>query len=143
MTEHVSMALILRPFAGTSESGRRVLFKPSSRHKPVWAAHHATGTAFKSMLILYGLSWTGHHRHHSQQAYVKITQEDWLLRNEDPIWAGRKRDPHVYEPIEGVTEEHVGWAKCPFDCVMTEYYMQFRDFNRWMRGCRRPPAMVG
>ncbi|KAH0025610.1 hypothetical protein KCU78_g4674, partial [Aureobasidium melanogenum] len=59
-----------------------------------------------------------------QAGWVKIIDKNWLPRHEDPRFAGRRPAPHAYdfEPIDGVTEEHVGWLKCPLSAVMTEYY---------------------
>ncbi|KAK3679999.1 hypothetical protein LTR78_000376 [Recurvomyces mirabilis] len=45
--------------------------------------------------------------------------------------------------VIGITEHDVGWMKCPFPSVMTEYYMLFNDLNGYRTAYRRPPAVVG
>jgi hypothetical protein len=80
-----------------------------------------------------------------QAGWVKVVDKNWIPRHESPVYAERRRDPHAYdfEPIEGVTEEHVGWLKCPLSAVMTEYYHLLRDRNSWTIVYRRPPKVVG
>jgi hypothetical protein len=80
-----------------------------------------------------------------QAGWVKVIDRNWILRQEDPRYAGRRPDLHVnnFEPIESVTEEHVGWLKCPLPAVMTEYYHLFRDLNGWTIVYQRPPKVVG
>ncbi|KAG9528329.1 hypothetical protein KCU93_g4480, partial [Aureobasidium melanogenum] len=80
-----------------------------------------------------------------QAGWVKIIDKNWLPRHEDPKFAGRRPAPHAYdfEPIDGVTEEHVGWLKCPLSAVMTEYYYMFRDLNGWSLVYQRPPEVIG
>lgn len=80
-----------------------------------------------------------------QAGWVKVIDKNWIPRHENPIFAGRRPHPHAYdyEPINGVTEEHVGWLKSPLSAVMTEYYHLFRDPNGWMIVYRRPPKVVG
>ncbi|KAK6002934.1 hypothetical protein QM012_001684 [Aureobasidium pullulans] len=77
------------------------------------------------------------------QGWVKVIDKDWLPRSENPIFAGRKPDSNVYEPIDGVSEHYVGWVKCPLPSVMTEYYMLFQDPNGYTISYRRPPAVIG
>jgi hypothetical protein len=77
------------------------------------------------------------------QGWVKVIDKEWILRSEHPIWKGRKLDPNVYDAIDGVTDHDVGWVKCPFPSVMTEYYMLFQERNVYIRGYRRPPAVIG
>ena len=78
-----------------------------------------------------------------RQGWVRVIDKEWMPRSENPIYAGRRPDPNVYEPIEGVTDHDVGWVKCPFPSVMTEYYMLFNDLNGYTTSYRRPPAVVG
>ena len=81
-----------------------------------------------------------------QAGWVKVIDKNWIPRHANPVFAGRRPDPHAYdfEPLEGgVTEEHVGWLKCPLPAVMTEYYYLLRDRNGWMVVYRRPPVVVG
>ena len=80
-----------------------------------------------------------------QASWVKVVDKNWIPRRENPVFAGRRSDPHAYdfEPLEGVTEEHIGWLKCPLSAVMPEYYHLFRDLNGWSIVYRRPPAVVG
>jgi hypothetical protein len=80
-----------------------------------------------------------------QAGWVKVVDKNWIPRRENPVSAGRRSDPHAYdfEPLEGVTEEHIGWLKCPLSAVMPEYYHLFRDLNGWSIVYRRPPAVVG
>jgi hypothetical protein len=81
-----------------------------------------------------------------QAGWVKVIDKNWIPRHANPIFAGRRSYPHAYdfEPLEGgVTEEHVGWLKCPLPGVMTEYYYLLRDRNGWMVVYRRPPVVVG
>jgi hypothetical protein len=80
-----------------------------------------------------------------QAGWVKVIDKNWISRREDPRFAGRRPLPHAYdfEPLEGVTEEHVGWLKCPLSAVMTEYYYLLRDLNGWTIVYRRPPTVVG
>ncbi|KAH0329990.1 hypothetical protein KCU71_g417, partial [Aureobasidium melanogenum] len=77
-----------------------------------------------------------------RQGWVKVIDKNWVPLRENPVFAGRP-DPNEYEPIDGITEKHLGWAKCPFTSVMTEYYMLFRDPNGYMAAYRRPPAVIG
>ncbi|KAG9517022.1 hypothetical protein KCV07_g6489, partial [Aureobasidium melanogenum] len=77
------------------------------------------------------------------QGWVKVIDKNWLPRDEDPRFAGRKPDPNVYEEIDGVAEHNVGWVKCPLPSVMTEYYMVFQDLNGYTISYRRPPAVIG
>ncbi|KAH0338003.1 hypothetical protein KCU81_g7867, partial [Aureobasidium melanogenum] len=77
------------------------------------------------------------------QGWAKVIDKNWLPRNEDPRFAGRKPDPNVYEEIDGLTKHNVGWVKCPFPSVMTEYYMLFQDSNGYTISYRRPPAVIG
>jgi hypothetical protein len=79
----------------------------------------------------------------NDQGWVKVVDKEWILRSEHPIWKESKPDPNVYDAIDGVTDHDVGWVKCPFPSVMTEYYMLFQDHNVYVRGYRRPPAVVG
>jgi hypothetical protein len=80
-----------------------------------------------------------------QAGWVKVIDKNWIPRHENPLFARRRPDPHAYdfEPIDGVTEEHVGWLKCPLAAVMTEYYHLLRDLNGWTVVYRRPPQVVG
>ena len=80
---------------------------------------------------------------HDKQGWVKVIKKDWLPRSEDPIFAGRKPDPEVYEPIEGCTERHVGWMRWSSSSAMTEYYMLFQDLNQYVISYRRPPKVIG
>jgi len=80
---------------------------------------------------------------YDKQEWVKVIDRKWLPRSENPIFAGRKPEPNVYQPIEGVAEEHIGWVKCPLPSVMTEYYVLLRDLNGYMISYRRPPAVTG
>ncbi|CZT19159.1 uncharacterized protein RCC_05005 [Ramularia collo-cygni] len=74
--------------------------------------------------------------------WVKLIDKNWLPRSEDPLWAGRRPDPNEYEPIDGITDERIGWVKVPLISVMVEYYEMFRDPNMVMRAHRRPPAIM-
>lgn len=76
-----------------------------------------------------------------RKAWVKLIEKDFIPESENPIFASDP-DPNVYEPIDGVTGEDVGWVKCKFGDVMTEYYMLFRDPNTYSVCYRRPPAVV-
>lgn len=78
-----------------------------------------------------------------KRGWVKMIEKDWMLRSEDPRWAGRELDTTAYEAIDGVTAYNVGWLKCPFRSVMTEYYMLFQDPNAYTVNYRRPPRITG
>ena len=79
----------------------------------------------------------------NRQGWVNVIDKNWIPRTENAIYAGRRPDPNVYEPIDGMTEYHVGWVRCPLPSVLTEYYMLFRDLNSYMISYRRPPAVIG
>jgi hypothetical protein len=74
--------------------------------------------------------------------WVKLINKSWMLRSEDPRFHGRPLDPNVYEAIEGVTENDVGWIKCPYRSVMGEWYVLLGDLNGWVIHYRRPPTVV-
>lgn len=67
------------------------------------------------------------------QGWVKVIDKEWI----------NEPDDDVYDPIEGITERHVGWVRCPLPSVMVEYYMQFQSLNGYMVAYRRPPAVIG
>ena len=48
-----------------------------------------------------------------------------------------------YEPLEGATEKDVGWVRCMFRRVMTEFYVEFIDRNLFAIAYRWPPAILG
>ena len=75
--------------------------------------------------------------------WVKLIDKSWILRSEDPIWAGRPPHPHIYEAIEGVTDEDVGWMRCPYQTAMTEWYYRMEGLNAWVSNYERPPKLVG
>lgn len=70
---------------------------------------------------------------------VKLIDKSWYLGRSERMLAGA--DP--FEPIEGVTEEDVGWAKVPYQDVMTEWYTKCRSANNWGLNYRRPPVVMG
>lgn len=72
----------------------------------------------------------------TKKGWVKLIDKSWYLGRSE----GRS-DP--FEPIEGVTEEDVGWMKVPYQDVMTEWYTKCRSFNNWSLNYRRPPKVAG
>ncbi|KEQ94433.1 hypothetical protein AUEXF2481DRAFT_275991 [Aureobasidium subglaciale EXF-2481] len=74
------------------------------------------------------------------QGWVKVIDKNFPLVH--PLLKKRKEESG-YEEIDGITEKHVGWVKCPYTSVMTEYYRLFRDLNGYMVSYRRPPAVIG
>ncbi|KAH0293829.1 hypothetical protein KCU62_g997, partial [Aureobasidium sp. EXF-3399] len=73
------------------------------------------------------------------QGWVKLIDKTWICE-----WDPEDEDEEEeYDSIEGVTERHVGWVRCPFPSVMIEYYMRFLDLNGYMVEYRRPPAIIG
>lgn len=79
----------------------------------------------------------------SSKGWVKLINKVWMPRSENPIFRGRPPDTNFYEAIEGVTDNDVGWMKCPYHSVMGEWYVNLEDLNGWAVGYRRPPAVVG
>ncbi|KAK4565616.1 hypothetical protein LTR86_003464 [Recurvomyces mirabilis] len=70
-----------------------------------------------------------------RQGWVKVIDKNWVPNT--------RPESNTYAPVEGSTEHDVGWMKCPFPSVMTEYYMLFNDLNGYRTAYRRPPAVVG
>ena len=75
--------------------------------------------------------------------WVKVIDKKWITRSENPLFAGKPTNPHHYdhEPVEGSTEEHVGWLKAPLMSVMVGFYHMFRDLNGYGITYRRPPTV--
>ena len=73
------------------------------------------------------------------KGWVKLIDKSWIPRSE----MGRRPDPNVHEAIEGVTEDDVGWMKCPYQSVMDEWYVILDDLNGWVIRYERPPAIAG
>ncbi|KAK3169508.1 hypothetical protein OEA41_008892 [Lepraria neglecta] len=76
----------------------------------------------------------------TKNGWVKLINKSWIPREEDPR---ARPDPNAYEPIEGVTERDVGWMKCPYQSVMTEYYSGNEGLNGWRTEYCRPPKVAG
>lgn len=76
----------------------------------------------------------------SKKGWVKLVNKSWIPREEEP---GARPDPNVDEPVEGVAERDVGWMKCPYQYVMTEYYSGNEGLNGWRAEYCRPPKVAG
>lgn len=79
--------------------------------------------------------------------WVKLIVKDWLPFDENPRLAAARaqeyqRDTTVYEPVEGMTEEHVGFVRCTTISVMVNLYIVFRDPISFVVWERRPPEIV-
>jgi len=76
----------------------------------------------------------------TKRGWVKLIESRW-----EPAPSGDIQDPYqeVYEPIEGVTESHVGWMKVPYTSVMHESYALGWDLSWWVTTYRRPPVVIG
>jgi len=71
-----------------------------------------------------------------------ITKKGWV-RLINPRWQPSRDIQEVYEPIEGVTKEHVGWMKVPYQHVMDESYALAWSLRYWATTYRRPPYVIG
>ena len=60
----------------------------------------------------------------TKKSWVKLINRSWIPLEEHPR---ARPNPNIYEPIEGVTERDVGWMECPYQSVMTEYYLGKKD----------------
>jgi len=78
----------------------------------------------------------------SATGWVRLINKNWVPRSEHPMFRHRPRDPQVYDAIEGITEEDMGWVKCPYHTVMVLMYVRLEDVNGWALIYRRPPAVV-
>ncbi|QIW97075.1 hypothetical protein AMS68_002593 [Peltaster fructicola] len=80
--------------------------------------------------------------------WLKLIVKDWLPFDENPRLAAARaptyqRDTTVYEPIEGMTERHVGFVRCTITSVMLNIYIVFCDPTNFSVWERRPPDLVG
>jgi hypothetical protein len=66
--------------------------------------------------------------------FVNLIWRDWEPTS-DP------REP-VEEPIEGCTQEDVGWMMVAYADVMVSMYYYLRDWNDWYVEYRRPPEVA-
>ncbi|OCK78572.1 hypothetical protein K432DRAFT_427169 [Lepidopterella palustris CBS 459.81] len=71
----------------------------------------------------------------TKRGWVKLIDASW-----QPVSSERIRD--FFEPIQGVTQNNVGWMKIPYHHI-DEYYVHCRDLNYWVTSYRRPPAVMG
>lgn len=74
--------------------------------------------------------------------WVKLILKGWLPVRENPIFVGRELDPEVYPPVEGMTEQHVGFIRVTVYDVMFGFYMSLRDPNYYFVSERRPPEIT-
>lgn len=78
----------------------------------------------------------------SDIGWVKLIDKNWFLQSEHPLFRDRPRDPEVYKPIEGITQEDVGWVKCRYWTVMVLMYVLLENPNGWVLNYARPPAVI-
>jgi hypothetical protein len=71
----------------------------------------------------------------TKNGWVKLIDKSWYLGR------GEGRNT-LLEPIEGMTQEDVGWMKVLYRDVMTECYVKCRSPNNWTLNYRRPPQIV-
>lgn len=81
-------------------------------------------------------------RSRKRQAWVKLIDKNGLPLSEQSFHPSRRPDADLYEPIEGVTEYHVGWVKCPLAEVFIDSYADVFDLVLFTIDYCRPPAMV-
>lgn len=78
----------------------------------------------------------------SATGWVKLIDKNWVPRSEHPMFRNRPRDHQIYDTVGGITEEDVGWVKCPYHTAMVLMYVRLEDVNGWILNYRRPPAVV-
>ncbi|KAK5127754.1 hypothetical protein LTR08_004214 [Meristemomyces frigidus] len=78
----------------------------------------------------------------TKKGWVKLIEGDWTPCSENPRLRNRA-DPNVYDAIEGLTEDDVGWMKIPYQSIMTDDYLDFVDRNHWTVSYVRPPTVAG
>ena len=68
---------------------------------------------------------------------VKLIDKSWYLRGGEGI------DAHMlHEPIEGMTQEDVGWMRVRYQDVMPHFYALCQGANDWGILYRRPPKIA-
>jgi hypothetical protein len=72
----------------------------------------------------------------TKKGWVKLIDKSWYLGRSEGSSATQ------FEPIEGVTEQDVGWIKVPYQNLMTELYTKCRSPNNWSLNYSRPPKIV-
>lgn len=71
----------------------------------------------------------------TKKGWVKLIDKSWYLGRSEGRYS-------PLEPIEGVTEQDVGWMKVDYWNVMTKWYTLCRSPNNWGLNYRRPPEVV-
>ena len=67
--------------------------------------------------------------------FVNLIWKDWEPYTPDPREG-------VEEPIEGFTQQQVGWMRVAYQDVMVGMYYYVRDWNAWYAEYRRPPELA-
>ena len=72
----------------------------------------------------------------TKKGWVKLIDKSWSL--------GRNvADSDAFEPVEGRTENDVGWMKVPYHHATTKCYANLRSPNDWGVHYCRPPRVAG
>ncbi|KIN05325.1 hypothetical protein OIDMADRAFT_51135 [Oidiodendron maius Zn] len=71
----------------------------------------------------------------TMKGWVKVIDKSWYL--------GRDEGIHKHKaPIEGVTQNDVGWMKVRYQHLMPTFYAILHSWNNWSLYYRRPPEIV-
>jgi len=70
------------------------------------------------------------------EGFVNVIKKDWEPAKPDA------RGLEVMEPIEGCTQDDVGWMMISYQFVIGEMYFLLRGWNSWYIEYRRPPEVA-
>lgn len=70
----------------------------------------------------------------NSKGWVRLIDLEWF----EDRWDG----DDVYEPIEGMTQEDVGWAQIHWYDFVCESYVNLYNINYWPSHYRRPPQII-
>jgi hypothetical protein len=74
---------------------------------------------------------------------IDSTKKGWVRLIDKSWYPGRSLGTYgPLEPVEGETEEDVGWMRVRYQQIMTEWYVNCRSPNHWGINYKRPPQVA-